>query len=140
MKYPEYKIEIKKISENNLNVKGFIHLGEGDYTESIGGFTISKKTAKEIIEILGDVQNIVSGKLKDINIDNGDDKVSFEYEGTEMKPRLYLYNDEHNENNLKVDGGILRIPLSPVMFMIKEEFAEQAENVTLLLNELKKYI
>jgi len=140
MEYPEYKLEIKAISKNSINILGLIHISEGDYMPCIDGFTISKETAKEIILILENINNIVNGELKNIKINNSNDKISFEYEGTEIKPRLYLYNDEHIENDKKIDGGLLRIPLEPELFW-GEKFSDvYPKNVKMLIDELKKYI
>jgi hypothetical protein len=67
----------------------------------------------------------------------------FEYEGTEMKPRLFIYNEEHKENDKILNGGILEIPLEPQLFWGKgavEELKVTPKNVNLLIEEMKKYI
>ena len=130
MEYPVYIVEIKKLANNNIEIVGKKHLGEGDYLDN--GMIISVKTIPQFIEILFNKENITGGKLNEIKIINESDEIRFRYKGSEMEPVLYINNDNNEkENNNK---SLLVVPLEPLWH------EDVMKYINILVDELKKYI
>lgn len=139
MSYPEYKIKIKKLSKSDIKITSFRLLdNSGDYMDV--SMIISKKTIPELIEIIENRDNIVKGKLKNIIINNGYDKIEFRYMGHEKSPIIYIDNEKHKEKESNFRGGSIHISLEPELFWGKGYKDIFPKNVKLLIDELKKYI
>jgi hypothetical protein len=138
MKYVNFKIEIIKISDNDINIKNMKLFDEEGENYIDRNFIMSIKTIPEFIDVIGNIENVRNEKLEDKIIDNKYDKIHFRYLGSDTHPSLHIYND-HNFNGAIENSGVIVIPLEAELF-IGEIENKEGKNIKLLVKELKKFI
>ena len=132
MQYPKYKVDVLEF-DNKIRITGMVLTNKmnGNYMKD--GLIINKNTISEFINQLNNKDNIISGKLKEIKIDNGYDDLEFEYKGTEMEPAIYVFNNKYIDDN-DSNGAFTDIPLEPLWH------EDVMKYIDILVNELKKHV